>query len=205
MSRVGTRSWLAAERWRRSKGVEIARGLVPPPPSAFAEFGPGSNIAPPARVLLPSSIWVGSNVTVQIYVRLSVVAAVPGVTPRLVLGDGTHIGRFCAISCVGEVVFEPDVLTADRVFVGDSYHEYADPTAPITDQGMAEPKPVRICRGAFLGVGSAVLQGCTVGENAYVGAGAVVTTDVAPRTLVVGNPARAIRRWDERKETWVPC
>jgi hypothetical protein len=69
---------------------------------------------------------------------------------------------------------------------------------------MAHPEPVVIGRGAFLGVGSIVLMGVTVGEHAYVGAGAVVTADVAPYTLVVGNPARPVRRWDEAAGDWLP-
>jgi acetyltransferase-like isoleucine patch superfamily enzyme len=68
---------------------------------------------------------------------------------------------------------------------------------------MATPEPVRIKRGAFLGVGSAVLRGVTVGEHSYVAAGAVVTEDVPPFTLVVGNPARIARRYDEERGEWV--
>jgi acetyltransferase-like isoleucine patch superfamily enzyme len=177
--------------------------LVPPPPHAYGSFGPGSFIAPPARVLSPHLIHIGRDVMIHTHARLSVVDIVPGVVPRLTIGDRCHIGRFATVACVGEITFEADVLTADRIFVGDSSHEFADPGQPVAAQGMTLPEPVRIGRGAFLGVGSAVLPGVTVGENAYIGAGAVVTTDVAPRTLVVGNPARVIRYWDESRGEWV--
>ncbi len=94
------------------------------------------------------------------------------------------------------------MLTADRVFIGDTSHAYADTTRPVADQGLAAPRPVDVGAGAFLGIGSAVLPGVTIGEGAYVGAGAVVTRDVAPHTVVGGNPARVLRRWDRELEAW---
>ena len=66
----------------------------------------------------------------------------------------------------------------------------------MIEQGLGEPQPVKIGDGAFLGVNSAILPGVTVGEGGYVGANAVVTEDVPARSLVVGNPARVVRRWD---------
>ncbi len=52
---------------------------------------------------------------------------------------------------------------------------------------------VHICRNAWIGAGATILPGVTVGENAVVAAGAVVTKDVAPNTVVGGNPAKLIK------------
>lgn len=194
---------IAEERRLRRTAAETARVLQPPPPSAFGAFGHNSWIVPPARVTLPSSIFVGDDVTILEHSFLSVVAAVPGVTPKLTIGDRTQIGAQSHVACVGEIEIGPEVLTAARIFLGDTYHRYQDPRLPVLDQPMAVPEKVTIGRGAFLGIGSAVLMGVTVGEHAYVAAGAVVTRDVEPRTLVVGNPARPVRRWDGRREEWV--
>jgi acetyltransferase-like isoleucine patch superfamily enzyme len=182
-------------RSRRVARVTV-RYLTPPPPSAFAAFGDGSWIVPPARVTNPDAIRIGDRVVIHEHAWLSVVAAVEGVRPSLHIGDRCSIGRLCHIACVGEVVIEEDVLTSDRVFIGDTYHSYEDPTLAVLDQPMAAPRPVRIRRGAFLGIGAIVLPGVTVGENAYIAAGAVVTDDVPPRTVVVGNPARVVRTYD---------
>ena len=124
-------------------------------------------------------------------------------TPRLSIGDRTSIGAQCHIACVGTIEIGREVLTAARIFIGDTYHGYEDPNVAVLDQPMAPPAKVTIGDGAFLGIGSAVLMGVTIGANAYVGAGAIVTADVEPRTLVVGNPARAVRRWDPKTEEWV--
>jgi len=56
--------------------------------------------------------------------------------------------------------------------------------------------PTLVRRGASIGSGAVILPGITIGENALVAAGAVVTADVPPRTLVAGNPARVLRVLD---------
>ena len=158
---------------------------------------------PPARVTLPERIFLGDDVTVLEHSFLSVVAAVDGVVPTLRIGDRTRIGRFAHIACVGEIEIGADVLTSERVFIGDTYHGYEDPTQPVLAQPMATPQAVRIERGAFLGIGCAVLMGVTIGEHAYIGAGAVVTDDVPARSVAVGNPARVVRRWDDAVGAWL--
>jgi acetyltransferase-like isoleucine patch superfamily enzyme len=195
---------VAEERRQRLMAYDTARVLMPPPPSAFGAFGRNTWIVPPARVSSPSCVFLGDDVTVLERSFLSVVPAIEGIEPRLTIGDRTSIGAQCHVACVGEVEIGADVLTAARIFIGDTYHRYEDPGLPVLDQPMADPEKVTIGAGSFLGIGSAVLMGVTVGEHAYVGAGAVVTRDVEPFTLVVGNPARAVKRWDEQAEEWVP-
>jgi len=199
------RARLRIQEVRRSRALAAttAQYLRPPPPSEFAAFGEGSWIVPPARVFYPGCITIGAGVLIHEHAWLSVVR-LEGTEPSLVIGDRCSLGRLVHIACVGEIVIEEDVLTSDRVFIGDTYHDYTDPDAPVKRQPMAPPKPVRIGRGSFLGIGSVILQGVTVGPQAYVAAGAVVTRDVPARTLVVGNPARPIRTYDEQRQKWVP-
>ncbi|MGH9203138.1 MAG: N-acetyltransferase, partial [Vicinamibacterales bacterium] len=54
--------------------------------------------------------------------------------------------------------------------------------------------PTKVCRGASIGSGAAILCGLTIGEGALIGAGAVVTSDVAPGATVAGVPARVLPR-----------
>lgn len=183
--------------------LDARRDVTPPPRRAYARFGERSFVVPPARVTSPDCIEIGDDVVILEHAWLSVVRAVDGVTPRLSIGNRVRIGRFAHVACVGEIVIEDDVLTADGIFLGDTYHGYEDPSLPVSAQPMAEPEPVVIRRGAFLGIRAVVLQGVTVGENAYVAAGAVVTRDVPDRTVVAGNPARPVRRWDPDAGDWL--
>ena len=59
---------------------------------------------------------------------------------------------------------------------------------------MLTCKPVLLKRNCWIGAGATILPGVTVGENAVIGAGAVVTKDVEANTVVGGNPARVIKR-----------
>jgi serine acetyltransferase len=199
----GLRARRATARWARDLRRATTRTLTPPHPSAYGAYGRNTWVVPPSRVLRPERVFLGDDVQVLEHSFLSVVEAVPGHLPTLRIGDRTKIGRFALIACVGNVDIGPDVLTSDRVFIGDTYHGYEDPDLPVRSQPMAAPQAVTIEEGAFLGVGAVVLMGVTIGAHAYVGAGAVVTEDVPPRTVVVGNPARVVRRWDEETSKWV--
>ena len=164
----------------------------------FARLGPGSVVYPPALVIGPARIEVGERTVVHPGAFLSVVGPEqgPGCDGRLVVGDGVQIGHDLVVACAGRVEIGNRVLISDRVFIGDTYHEYRDPDRPVLDQGLHAARPVAVGAGAFLGIGAILLPGVRVGENAYVGAGSVVTADVPARTVAVGNPARVIRRWD---------
>lgn len=178
---------------------------VRPPPRAYAAFGADSVIAEPATITCPHRIEIGDGVLIMPGAWLSVVEEHRGrrYEPRLRIGDRASLGRDMVIACIGLVEIGADVLTGDRVFIGDTYHDFRDPNTPVGRQHMVDPRPVRIGRGAFLGLGAIVLPGVTIGENGYVGAGAVVTEDVPDRCVVVGNPARVIRRWDDAARQWV--
>ena len=109
------------------------------------------------------------------------------------------------IICEEEVAIDDYVLISWNVVLMDSYRVPLDPEArralvrrvPTLAPRRFDPdepgRPVHIGRGAWIGFDSCILPGVTVGEGAVVGARSVVTADVAPFTIVGGNPARVIR------------
>lgn len=127
------------------------------------------------------------------------------------IGDGTRIGTFveiqrnatvgqhCKVSthtfiCEGVTIEDECFIGHHVVFVNDRY------PAAVTDDGALQGPDdwqvaeTRVCRRASIGSGAVVLCGVTIGEGALVGAGSVVTKDVEPYTVVVGNPARVLRK-----------
>jgi acetyltransferase-like isoleucine patch superfamily enzyme len=165
-------------------------------------MGATSVINSPAIITGHSRIRIGEHVNVRPGAFIGMVEEHFGrhYEPSLTIGSNIHIGWTFVCSCAGSVTIEDDVLIGNNVYIGDTYHGYRDPDTPIAYQPVAEPRQVRIGRGSFISHGAAISR-ASVGENSFVGANAVVTRDVPDRCLVVGNPARIVRRWDG--ERWV--
>jgi acetyltransferase-like isoleucine patch superfamily enzyme len=115
----------------------------------------------------------------------SSITAAPGGQVRI--GDRVFINQGVTIHAVDSVTIGDDVLIGDLACVYDTnFHEVDE------DEGVVQA-PVVIGRNVWIGRGAMVLPSVTVGESAVVAAGSVVTHDVPDRTLVAGNPARALR------------
>lgn len=87
----------------------------------------------------------------------------------------------------GGITIEDDVLVAANVQLISNNHD-------LYDHQVLTCKPVLLKRNCWIGAGATILPGITVGENAVVAAGAVVTKDVEDNTVVGGNPAKIIKR-----------
>jgi len=121
------------------------------------------------------------------------------------VGEGTRIWSSC------EVFIEERVMISHNVNIFDSnthpinpdlrnkqFRSIATKGHPSSGLDLNE-QPVRICKDSWIGANSIVLKGIRVGEGSVVGAGAVVTKDVPPFTIVAGNPAHVIRELTENE------
>ncbi|MDX6423603.1 MAG: hypothetical protein QOI67_1074 [Gaiellaceae bacterium] len=176
--------------------------LVPPPPSAFAAFGTGSIIVPPARIEAPKLIAIGDQVLIHEHAWLLARASDEHEGPTLTIGDRAWLNRFIKIVALGSVQLGEGVIIGDHAYISDV--EYVPGHADVDPvmRPLTEPAPVVLEAHCALGVGVIVKPGVTIGERAYVGAGSVVSKDVPPRTLVVGAPARVVRRYDPETGRW---
>jgi acetyltransferase-like isoleucine patch superfamily enzyme len=145
-------------------------------------------------------VKLGRNVLLHAFVNLY------GCT----IGDNTRIGTFVEIqknACIGRnvkisshtficegVTIEEAVFIGHNVsFINDKYPRAATPGGELQTELDWKVVATRVRRGASIGTSATILCGVTIGENAVVGAGSVVTRDVPDNAVVVGNPARALR------------
>jgi acetyltransferase-like isoleucine patch superfamily enzyme len=151
-------------------------------------------------------VCVASNVKLGRDVRLSKFINLYG----CVIGDETKIGAFveiqknatvgrrCKISshtfiCEG-VEIEDNVFVGHGVmFTNDSYPRATTASGELQTEADWHVEKTLIKKGASIGSGSTILCGITIGENAIVGAGAVVTKDVPANAIVAGVPAKVLR------------
>lgn len=104
------------------------------------------------------------------------------------LGKNVFINHACSFLDIGGIVIEDDVMIGPRVNITSETH----PLAPSERTDLI-PKKVIIRRNAWIGAGATILPGVTVGENAVVAAGAVVSRDVPANTVVAGVPAKVVK------------
>jgi len=150
---------------------------------------------------IASNVTIGKDVKIYEFVNLY----------GCDIGDSTKIGAFveiqknarigknCKISshtfvCEG-VTIEDNVFIGHNVtFINDRYPRATADDGQLQTDDHWTCIPTHVKKGASIGSSATLLCGITVGENAVVGAGSVVTKDVPPNTIVAGNPAKILRR-----------
>lgn len=110
---------------------------------------------------------------------------------RLTFGRDCFVNFGCTFLALGGITIEDDVFIGPHCVLATEYH----PENPAARHTLLT-KPIVVRRNAWLGADVKVLAGVTIGENAIVAAGSVVTKDVPAGTVVAGSPARVIREID---------
>ena len=124
------------------------------------------------------------------------------VLPKATIGDNCNINSHCFIE--NEVAIGDNVTVKCGVYIWDGVriedNVFVGPNVTFTNDKFPRSNvhPERLLntvlrRGASIGAGAVLLPGIEIGENAMIGAGAVVTRDVPPNSVVVGPPARVVR------------
>ncbi|MFL5788525.1 MAG: acyltransferase [Flavisolibacter sp.] len=154
----------------------------------------------------PNRIIIGNNT----HIRGELL--VLGFGGQIIIGENTFIGEHSRIWSGEKVVIGNNVLISHNVNIIDSnthelnYLERAEGFRKLINYGQPtenrsiENAPITIEDYAWINFNSIILKGITIGKGAVVAAGAVVTKDVPPFTMVGGNPAKIIKYLDERTD-----
>lgn len=157
--------------------------------------GKGAIIRSSARTdLFPyNNFSIGSYSIVEDFTTIN--NAVGDVT----IGDKTIVGIGSVV--IGPVDIGNNVMIAQNIVMSGLNHGYQDVSLPPSDQGVT-CKTITISDNVWIGSNSVITAGVTLGKHCVIGAGSVVTKSVPPYTVVVGNPARVIKKYNDASNSW---
>ncbi|WP_373161800.1 acyltransferase [Bacteroides uniformis] len=161
---------------------------------AFGAFGK-HNYLFDLELLNPQNIFLGSN----LWISKTRLASLKG--GKLIIGNHVAIGRFSQICALQSIIIEDGVLMAENTFISDNTHTFTDITTPVRDQDIKPLGNVVIGSGTWIGR-NVVVNGCKIGRNCIIGAYTFLKKDIPDYCVVVGNPARIVKRYNPQSGQW---
>lgn len=170
----------------------------------FRQFGAGSFVSPFSELINMQHISIGAHVTVLHSAWIVAIDEYAGIkyNPEITINDNTYIGHYVTLSCVNSISIGSDVTIGDNVYIADSSHSYEDITKNVYKQPL-KPGKIVIGNRAWLGKNCVITHNVEIGEHAIIGANSFVNKSVPAYTIVTGNPAIPVKRYDFETHQWV--
>ena len=146
-------------------------------------------------------IFIGSGVYINKFTWLACSPLTGDAACKLLIGDGTYIGRFGHIYATSGIEIGKKVLIADKVYISDNLHGYQQIDVAIIDQTIIQANKVFIGDGAWLGENVCVI-GASVGKNSVIGANSLVNKNIPDYCVAAGAPAVIIKRYNFETNCW---
>ncbi len=152
-----------------------------------AHFGNGSDIRPGLHLQISGrgAFKMGSRCVLDRSMTIEC-------SGHLHIGDRVIFGHHCTLAAVEYLAIGDDCLIAEMVSIRDHDHRFDRLDIPVREQG-AVSAPVHIGRNVWLGAKVTVVKGVRIGDNAVIGANAIVTRDIPANAVAAGVPARVLR------------
>lgn len=116
------------------------------------------------------------------------------------IGNNSLIGLGNVI--IGPITVGNNVILAQNIVASGLNHNYADIRQPIHQQGVSVA-PIVIEDDCWIGANTVITAGVRIGKHCVIAAGAVVTKNIPPYSVAVGNPARVIKQYDASSDEWI--
>jgi lipopolysaccharide O-acetyltransferase len=167
-------------------------------------------VGPEAKILRPRAIIGGEHLTIESSVfihRHSTIYAIDQrgsqrFKPRIYIGTKCYIGVYATIIAVNEVTIEEYCVLSDYVFISDVAHGLDPLAGPILEQPLESKGPVRLGKGTFVGFRATIMPGVTLGSHCVVGSNSVVTRSFPAYSMLVGSPARCVKKFSVEEKCW---
>lgn len=173
----------------------ILRGLIYKP--FFGKFGFPSYIGKPVFIGNFKKIFIGKRVRIFPGARIEVI----GNDASIVFEDNISIGQNLHITSATNLVIGKNTTIAENVFITSVEHNYQEVGVHIMEQKNIIKK-TQIGENCFIGYGTVIQAGTILGRQCIVGANAVVRGEFPDYSVIVGVPARIVKRYDEKSGVW---
>jgi serine acetyltransferase len=150
-------------------------------------LGKGVRIDPRAFISRGGPVLLGKSVIIRAGTHL-----LPNGGP-IKIGDFSSLNHYVVINGQGGVTIGAKVMIAAFTSIFAGMHNFNSTEIPMHDQGMMSKGGIRIEDDVWIGTHAVILDGVTIGTGSIVAAGAVVTKDIPPFSIVAGVPARIIK------------
>jgi acetyltransferase-like isoleucine patch superfamily enzyme len=143
--------------------------------------GRGTVVGRHTVIVNSANVQIGRNCLLQdgVYIRA-------GTDGKITMEDGVAVNSFCRLFGHGGITIGENSQIGPGTLITTTTHDYGQDL----ETAFLE---VNIGRGVWIGANVTVLPGVTIGDGAVIGAGSLVTKDIPPRVIAVGNPARPIK------------
>lgn len=171
----------------------------------FKKIEKNSVIIKPLKLLSGLKyVQIGKSTTILKYARIQCYDDKKNPSPSIKIGDRCYIGfNFTLLSGPGSSIYiGNDTLIASNVIITNINHGI-NPESNLSYMGQPlNTKSVNIGEGCWIGENVCILPGVTIGEKSVIGAASVVTHDVPPYSIAVGNPAKVIKQYSFDTHQW---
>lgn len=170
----------------------------------FSKIGKNCFIGPRARINKCRYIKMGDKCRIGSDCRLSMYDEFADIAyqPELNFGNNVYMGDHLTILCADKITIADNVLMASYITITSENHGMEVESNIGYGKQALITAPVTIKEGVWIGEKVIILPGIIIGKQAIIAAGAVVTKNVPDYTIVAGNPARVIRRYNFNTHTW---
>lgn len=176
-------------------------------PKGLKYLGEETHILTPKYLSHKHCISIGSHTFIHRDVLITPIVENGGkqTNPYIDIGDNVYIGLSTNLSAIESIKIGNGCVVSDYVFMCDTSHGFNPLGGAIMEQPLSEGKPIIIHENSFIGRNVFIAPGVELGKHCVVGAYSLVTTSFPDYTMIVGSPAKAIKRFCLETRQWIGC